>query len=196
MNCLNREQLFAYAHHLLEQQEEAATRSHVEACERCRAALAEERQVDTLLEQWKPAEPSPWFDARVRQAIASVESKRSAGFFAAAWKRWAAAGALAVLVGVGVWAWRRATRPAETNPPVAHEVVPQQNPTQPPATVAQTQPAARPLQDAGSQVKRTAPQPGDDLNPDDDLKALEDYDLIANFDVLSEIPRGGTKIDN
>lgn len=193
MNCLNREQLFACAHHLLEQREEAAVQAHVEACERCRAALAEEQQIDALLDEWKPAEPSPWFDARVRQAVASSQQ---VGFFGAGWRRWAAAGALAILVGVGVWAWRRAPRPAETNPPVAREVVPQQNPAQTPPTVAQAQSAARRVPNADSQAKRLAPQPGDELNPDDDLKALEDYDLIANFDVLSEIPRGGTKVDN
>ncbi len=139
-------------------------------------------------------EPSPWFDARVQQAIASSESRKPAGFFAAAWMRWAAVAALAVLVAVGAWAWRRAHRPGNFNPPLAHEVAPQKNPAQPPVTVAQSK-AARPLPNATAQQAQVAPATGE-LYPDDDLKALEDYDLIANFEVLSEIPRGGTKVDN
>ncbi len=193
MNCLNREQLFAYAHRLVEGREEENARAHLESCAQCRAALAKAGQLDALLDEWKPAEPSPWFDARVRQAVAATDPGKP--FFGAAWMRWAAVGALAVLVGVGVWVWRRAQRPVEVNPPVAHEVAPQKNPAQPPATVAQSKPTARPLPDAQAQAKQIAP-PNGELNPDDDLKALEDYDLIANFDVLSEIPRGGTKVDN
>ncbi len=190
MNCLNREQLFALAHHLLDGREQETARAHVETCAPCRAALNEYRQLDALLDEWKLGEPSPWFDARVRQAIASSESRKPAGFFGAAWRRWAAVGALAVLVGVGVWAWRRVHRPADLNPPVAHVVTPQ-----PPATVAQSKPAARPLPNVTAPQAQVAPAAGE-LYPDDDLKALEDYDLIANFEVLSEIPRGGTKVDN
>ena len=193
MNCLNREQLFAYAHRLAEGRDEEAIREHVETCARCRAALNEYRQLDALLDEWKPAEPSPWFDARVRQAIAATEPGKP--LCGTAWMRWAAVGALAVLMGVGVWAWRRAHQPVEVNPTVAHEVAPQKNPAQPPVTVAQSKPTAHPLPKAQEQAKQIA-APSSELNPDDDLKALEDYDLIANFDVLSEIPRGGTKVDN
>ncbi len=193
MTCLNREQLFAYAHRLAEGREEETARAHVETCAQCRAALAEYRQLDALLDEWKPAEPSPWFDARVRQAVASTNP--GTGLFAAAWMRWAAVGALAVLVAVGVWAWRRAYRTAEGNPPVAHEVVPQKNLEPEPVNVAQSKPAAQPLPEAQPQAKQLVPANGE-LNPEDDLRALEDYDLIANFEVLSEIPRGGTKVDN
>ncbi len=193
MNCLNREQLFAYAHRLAEGREEEAMRAHAETCARCRAALSEYQRLDALLGEWKPAEPSPWFDARVRQAIAATEPEKP--IFGAAWMRWAAVAALAVLVGVGVWAWRRAPRPMEVNPPVAHEAAPQKNPAQPPVTVAQSKPTAHPVPSTQEQAKQIAP-PSGESNPDDDLKALEDYDLIANFDVLSEIPRGGTKVDN
>jgi anti-sigma factor ChrR (cupin superfamily) len=71
MKCLDQEQLFAYAHRLLEQREEETARAHVDTCPRCRAALEEYARLDAVLDEWKPSEPSPWFDARLRQALAS-----------------------------------------------------------------------------------------------------------------------------
>jgi len=49
----------------------AKVRAHVDACERCRAELAELRATMALLDTWKGPEPSPYFvsrlDARMRE---------------------------------------------------------------------------------------------------------------------------------
>src|SRR5260370_8739353 len=69
MKCVEREKIFAYIHHLLESRQAGQVRAHVAECARCRAVIAEYRKLDSVLEEWKPIEPSPSFDARLRAAI-------------------------------------------------------------------------------------------------------------------------------
>src|SRR5260370_18179332 len=69
MKCVEREKIFAYIHHLLESRQAGQVRAHVAECARCRAGIGEDRKLDSVLEEWKPIEPSPSFDARLRAAI-------------------------------------------------------------------------------------------------------------------------------
>lgn len=147
MKCPERERLFALAHRMLEGREEAEARAHVEACSRCRQMVAEYQQLDALLGEWKPAEPSPWFDAGVRRAIAADQAKGTVGrFFSLRWARGLALASVAVLVGVGVLAIRRTLQPP--------------NFPQPSANLKATQPASKkesPGQVAKEEFHRPAP---------------------------------------
>jgi hypothetical protein len=104
MKCFEREQLFAFAHGMLETRQAAEARAHLETCLACRQVVAEYQRLDAALDEWKSIEPSAWFDARVRQAVkeqreAQASSLRSR-LFALTWVRWLAPASLAVLVGV------------------------------------------------------------------------------------------------
>jgi len=98
MKCFERAHLFAYAQRMLEAREAAEVRTHLDACEVCRALVGEYERLETVLDEWKPTEPSPWFDARVRQAVKAQEAARAS----TAWMRlrwgWLATASLAVLV--------------------------------------------------------------------------------------------------
>jgi len=140
MSCTEREKLFGYAQRLLEPREEHEVRAHLESCPTCRAAAEEYRKVDTLLEEWTPLEPSPSFDARVREAVEPSGASRSLlGLFGFPGLRWMAPALVTVLETMGG----------------EEEVKLYQN-----------------------------------------LFMLEDYDLLAEFDLLSELPKGETKVDN
>jgi anti-sigma factor RsiW len=185
MKCLEREQLFAYIHGMLKPRQEAGVRAHVEVCAACQGALEEFRKLDAVLDQWKPTEPSPWFDARVRAAIAAEAQRRpSRGFFGLPWTRWLAPALLVLLVVVAVFVLRRSPKPPQQ---VARQQMPKPTQAAPvaiqPATVAtQAQPAFR----SGEE----------ELSLYENLPVLEDYDLLANFDVLSELPKGGKHLAN
>lgn len=74
--CMGKEDLFAYAHHLLEPDAERDLRKHLAECAACRAVVAEYQSLDALLDEWKPAAPSAWFDVRVRAAVAADHPPR------------------------------------------------------------------------------------------------------------------------
>jgi anti-sigma factor RsiW len=195
MKCWKREQLFAYVHRMLEPREESAVRSHLDECARCREVAEEFRELDTVLDAWQPVEPSPWFDARVRAAVAAAEQKRSASpLFGLRWARWLAPALLVVLVVLG-FLWVR--RSPEVSKPVAQRVAPRT--IQPaPAVTAETphQPLARTQAPSVVRPPAAGATEEDEISLYDNLPILEDYDLLANFDVLSELPRGGKKVVN
>lgn len=91
--CMGKEDLFAYANHLLETEAERGVRAHLGGCAACRAMVAEYQTLDALLDEWKPASPSAWFDARVRAAVAA--QPRRFAFFGF---RWAQVMAMACVV--------------------------------------------------------------------------------------------------
>ena len=169
--CLSREQLFTYSHHQLESREESGVREHVGRCTACEQTVLEFQKLDTVLDEWKPADPSAWFDARVRAAVNSSGMAPS-GFtlFGMRWAQWLAPASLAVLV------------------LAASLIVTRVQPNRTPQTVA------RVFQTA----KSPAAQVEEELTLYKDLPVLEDedYDMLANFDVLSELPRGETKVEN
>jgi hypothetical protein len=169
-NCVGREQLFAMAHEMLSGREVKRVKAHVEACAGCRQALEGYRRLDTILDEWKPAaEASPWFDARLRAAVASVEPARpSRGFFGLAWNHWIAAPALAALLVASSLIALRYARLHSGRPEAARA---------PAAPLTAVTPA--PSQAAAQELKMYQ-----------NLPVLEDYDMLAGFDVISELPKG------
>jgi hypothetical protein len=203
MKCCEREQLFAYCQRLLAADEEEKVRAHVAECAACRAVVGEYEKLDTLLDDWRPAEPSPWFDARVRAAIAADLSQAQSArpLFGLAWVRWLVpALGLAVVLVAALVIWRSHRSPVH---PATQAVAPAVAPQVPqnvanPAFPAAVQQAPRP------QMARTQPAPAqpaataarEDLQLYEDLSVLEDYDLLASFDVLSELPKGEQEVEN
>jgi hypothetical protein len=199
MSCMEQEQLFAFAHGMLDAQEEAAARVHVDECARCRQAVEEFARLDAVLEEWKPAEPSPWFDTRLRAALA-VEGESSGWkrtLAAMQWARWLVP---AAVVAALVFWLVAARQPAPPPKPVARQ-------TSPVEKAAPAPEAARPEAGQESAPVVQAQNPSapanpatltrrDETTPEDDLRVLEDFDMLANFDVLSELPRGETQVAN
>jgi hypothetical protein len=195
MKCLEREKLFAYAHRMLEGREESEVRTHLAECSTCRAVAAEFRQLDAVLDEWKPTQPSPWFDTRVRAAIAAAEEKRAARpFFGLRWVQVLVPAVVVALVALGILLMRRSPQVpqpvAQMQSPQVSQPVPAVPPADQPKQLAQTQPLAT------TQPQATAPAEEDELSLYQNLPVLEDYDLLANFDVLSELPAGGKKVAN
>jgi hypothetical protein len=199
MNCLDHERLFGYAHRLLGEQEVAQVRAHLAACLRCREAVERYESLDAVLEEWKPAEPSAWFDARVRQAVEAQGLRNAArSLWGLGWVRGLALASLGVLVIAGVvWLTHR-HRPVSTPSTLATQQPHQTATTQAPAEVAKLNPAPVAPRQA---VKTRKPAPvaqstAASLNDDEDALTLDDYDLLANFDVLSELPKRGGNVAN
>lgn len=188
--CFEREQLMSYATRLLDPAEASKVGAHLAGgCETCRAVVNEYRTLDSVLEEWKPAEPSPWFDARLRAAMASQGSEKR-GFLGFDWRaltpwpRWipALAAALAVMVSLV------AVRVHRTHVGSALAGKTQASMSQPSGVAAGTAPAARTVQ-AGSEEAGTAEAA---------QQAAEDDEMLANFDILSELPAPpqGSQVDN
>jgi len=170
--CLEEEQIFAYAQHLLQPGEEDKVRSHIEQCSVCEKASLRFQSLDAVLDEWKPVEPSDWFDARVRAAVASDPSARSGfTFFGLRWAQALAPACLVMLLIAGTL------------------IVLRMKPAHParPATQPVTQPASAP----SVQVEQ-------ELTLYENLPVLEDqdYEMLSNFDVLSNLPRREKKLAN
>jgi len=203
MKCCGREQLFAYCQRLLAADEEEKVRAHVAECAACRAVVGEYEKLDTLLDDWQPAEPSPWFDARVRAAIAADLSQAQSArpLFGLAWGRWlvpALGLALVLVAALVVWrSYRPPVHPAtQAVPPAVVPQAPQNvaNPASPPAVKQAPIPQMARTQPAPTPPAATAAR--EDLQLYQDLSVLEDYDLLAGFDVLSELPKGEKEVAN
>lgn len=203
MKCLSREELFGYAERLLDVRQAAKVKEHVNACPACRAIVREYQQVDSLLEEWKPIEPSGWFEARLRQATAQTEPGQR--FWSNRWVR-ILAPALAVFLLISAAVYFRQGRPHETVPIVARKPLQpppaQVNPPEKPAPpeVAQTkpQPATNP-----KAHRKDVPQPGFQSEAEEANAAAgkedsnsDDYEMLANFEVLSELAKGDKKVAN
>jgi Putative zinc-finger len=170
-HCIERERIFALAQGMLSGRQERKVKMHVEGCASCRQVFEGYRSLDGLLEEWNPAaEPSPWFDARVRAAVASAEARRpSYSFFGLAWNRWLAApvlAALLILAGIAV-----------LRTPSLHPVA---------------RPEAVPASPVTAQVKSPASEAQSKM--DENLSVLEDYDMLNSFEVISELPKGNNKV--
>lgn len=59
----------------------AKLRAHVDACEHCRAELAELRATMALLDTWKGPEPSPYFMTRLDARLREQREAEPAGWF-------------------------------------------------------------------------------------------------------------------
>ena len=175
MKCNDREKLFQYVHQMLQPEEAEVVRGHLAGCADCARAANEYCRLDTALDEWSAAEPSPWFDAKVRARVAAGREKNTE-FFGFGRLRVLAAGAAAlalIVVAVVVFSHRGVVEnqhgTAVQQQPVATAAPPQQ----PPATEAARQPLP-----AEEQLKM-----------DENLRVLEDYEVVANFDALSELPQ-------
>jgi Putative zinc-finger len=177
MKCEERENLFLFVHQMLGPGESDRVRRHVAGCAECSRVADEYRRVNSALDDWSTAEPSPWFDARVRSRVEASGGKDH-GFFGFGRVRALMAGAAAAALIVGALV-------------VFHHlpVVENQRPT-----VSQQQPEAQPTQSAPEHPAaieaRRQPLPAEEqLKMDENLSLLEDYDVVSNFDALSELPQ-------
>jgi len=194
MKCVEREQLFAYVHQMLERREENEVRAHLGECPHCQAVVEEFRQLDEVLGEWRSVEPSPWFDARVRAAAAEEDKHARRPFLGLRWVRALVPVAVVALVFFGVVLMRRSP---QTPQPVAQQQAPQVSqpaPAVPPAD--QPKQLARVQPPAVTQPQTAATAEEDELSLYQNLSVLEDYDMLANFEVLSELPAGAKKVVN
>ncbi len=199
MKCFDREQLFSYASHLLEAREEEEIRAHLEECSGCRKVLAEYERLDAVLDEWKPAEPSPWFDARLRHALAEQDSKRSAKpFWGLGWARVLALVSLIAIV-VGLLLVDHAQRSGNVQPQMARQApaVQKVSPEQPREMAKSTPSPEVPHPTAQTPGAQSAQAPSRAAaSSDNDSLSLDDYDIVANFEALSELPVGNKRIAN
>lgn len=86
----------------------AEVQTHLDGCPACSAELASMKQTMALLDEWQAPEPTPFFDTRMqallREEKAKAATKRSGVF---AWFRrpvMAAAAAVVLMIGGGVYA--------------------------------------------------------------------------------------------
>ncbi len=179
-NCLEREQIFSHASKMLDARKENEVRAHLESCAACRAIAAEFDKLDAVLDAWRPAEPSPGFDARVRAAVTASDSAKPR-LFGIHWSQFVAPACLVVLVVVAtlvVFERRRPAASRTTAYPTAGQAAPP------------------PKQGSALPAQASAPADENELSLYQNLPVLEDYDMLANFDVLSELPKGEKKIAN
>jgi predicted anti-sigma-YlaC factor YlaD len=178
-NCVEREKIFALAQQMLSGREQQEVSAHLGTCEKCRGVLHGYQRVDSLLDEWSPpAEPSPWFDARLRAAVAREPRRPSLGFLGLDWSRSMAAPAMASLVLVAGLIVIRDARMADRS-----------RPGSPAKAVAVVTAASG----GTSTQAQTASQ---ELKMYQNLPVLEDYDMLSNFDVISELPKGSRKLDD
>jgi anti-sigma factor RsiW len=195
MICLNREQLFRYAHHLLNPQEVAAVRAHLGGCSRCREAVINYQRLDAVLDAWKPAEPSAGFDTRVRQAVRAQPAGRAGWSFGdLRWARTLALVSLGALVIAGVVWLARSQRPG-LNPSA---LATKQPSVKVPAPISPEVAKLKPATVARPQVKNSGKlEPmSSSVSEDEDAGALDDDDLLANFDILSELPKRDARVSD
>ncbi|MGO8815655.1 MAG: anti-sigma factor family protein [Terriglobia bacterium] len=199
MKCLEKDKLISYAYRLMDQAAASEVRAHLGECSQCRDKVGRYGRLDSLLDEWKAAGPTPEFDVRVRQAVEARQAGRPAwNFWNWGWSRGLALASLAVLLAAGaVWfphgqrrtsssanAAARPSRTAAADPA--------------PAQVASLHAPGTPANTTLMAVKH-APGPGAASAAsaeDKETLTLEDYDMAANFDVLSELPKGDSRLVN
>src|SRR5215472_17068413 len=173
--CLKREDIFALSQGMLTEREANDAQAHLEGCANCRNVFEGYLRLDSMLEGWAPAaEPSPRFDARLRAALAAPQpASASPGFrmWSLTWTRWLALAALAAMLGAGAVVTRHNLRSQHQRSAPA------------PVQVAQTQRPPAVASEAAQELKMYQ-----------NLPVLEDYDMLANFDVISELPKGSSKV--
>jgi anti-sigma factor RsiW len=199
MKCLETEQLISYAYHLVDKAAASEVGAHLAECPRCSTIVEQYGRLDALLDEWKVAEPSAWFDARVRRAVeAQPAAREPRGFWSREWARSLTLAALGILIVAGVAWFARRHSSAANSPGVA---VQSPQPSKRPQRPAQTAKLRSPVTTPHAGVKLARPVPGlksvdASWSEDNDAQALEDYDLAANFDLLSEVPKGEPRVAN
>jgi len=174
MKCNERGKLFLFVHQMLEPHEAEEVRSHVANCAGCSRAMEEYRDLDSALDCWSAAEPSPWFDAHVRARVAA-STRSEPRLFGFGRLRALVAGVASVVLIVGVFVLVQQRHSVQSSQLVGSRQAPQPVASAPPAETAQAQKQPLP---AAEQLKM-----------DENLSLLEDYDVVSNFDALSELPQ-------
>jgi anti-sigma factor RsiW len=173
-NHLRDHEFIPYADGRLAEAERRRLETHLGACANCRERLEELRGVLGVLNEWKAAEPSPAFDARLRARLAE-EPETTASFD---WLRPAYGGALAVAVLVLAAALldRWAPIGEAPTPPVAQV---QPTPTVPPARPQTTAPAQ-------PKTPTVTTDANDTLAVLENPAVLDNFEMIEQFDALFE----------
>jgi anti-sigma factor RsiW len=199
MKCLESERLMNYAFRLIDEPAAREVRLHLDECPRCRSTVEQYLQLDAVLNEWKAAEPSPEFDARVRQSIEAQPVRRMAwAFWSWQGRRGLALAALGVLIVAGaLWfagSHRRNVRPSlVAKHSLTHDAAPR---TPAPSPLVHSPGATLDAQMRPADSAAPHQPAANSWNDDRDAQALEDYDLAANFDLLSEIPRRDARVAN
>ena len=175
MKCIEREKLFLFTHGMLGPHEADRMRRHVAGCSECARAAEEYRRLDSSLDDWNTAEPSPWFDAKVRARVAASKNGESRFWGFGRLRALAAGVAAVVLIMAGVVVFNH-HKVAEINQPAASQ--------------QQTVATSMEPQNPKNIEALKKPLPADEqLKMDENLSVLEDYEVVANFDALSELPQ-------
>lgn len=95
--------------------EQRAVESHLASCAACRARVAEFRSVWSALDEAPALDPSPAFDARLRQRIAAEPRRTWFGWLVPAPRLMLATAALALLAGWVVSRPQSAPQPSDQN---------------------------------------------------------------------------------
>jgi len=198
MNCPELERLIQFAYSLLEKEEIAQVSAHLSDCARCRELVAGYQRLDKVMDEWKVGEPSPWFDARVRQAVGGTTATgESRVFWGLGWVKALALASLLILVVAGA-TWMAHRHPAAPSVATAPSPPPApQKAAQSPAVVAQ----ARPVTIKPALKKQAVPEPvvkpeANAPESEDASSSVNDDDLLANFDILSELHKGTGQVAN
>jgi len=88
MKCNEREKLFLFVHQMLKPDELDQVRRHLAGCAECRQAAEEYGKLDSALDEWSAADPSPWFDAKVRARVAESGQKNPGFWDSAGFAHW------------------------------------------------------------------------------------------------------------
>jgi Putative zinc-finger len=175
MKCNDREKLFLFVHQMLEPDEADRVRRHIADCVDCARAADEYRKLDAGLDDWSAAEPSPWFDTKLRAREAASEQKNS-GFFGFGMMGMLVAGVATmalILFAVVVFSHRGVVENQQSVGIEQQQVA-----------------AAVPPQEGATTEAAPQPLPAEEqLKMDENLSVLEDYEVVANFDALSELPQ-------
>ena len=199
MNCPELELLIRFAYRLLEKQEAAQVSAHLGGCPRCRDLVAGYQRLDAVMDEWKPAGPSPWFDTRVRLAVDREAVRgRGRGFGGLGWAKGLALASLALLVVAGAaWMARRHHTVSNTSASSSRPPGPPKAAVTPP-TIATLNPVSTEPATAKSPAK-----PESVVKPvtassgvDQEGSTVDDDDLLANFEVLSELRKGPGQVAN
>jgi anti-sigma factor RsiW len=175
MKCHERETLFLFVHQMLDPHEAEGMRQHVAGCAECRRAAEKYGRLDAALDDWSGAEPSPWFDAKVRERVAR-SAHEDPEFFGFGRVRALMAGMAAIVLIVGALVVFHHRQVAENHQSAISRQQPEAT-AAPPEAPERTEAQRRPLPAA------------EQLKMDENLSLLEDYDVVSNFDALSELPQ-------
>lgn len=197
--CFKREVLFAHANRMLHEQEQACVAAHLAVCTACRAEAAAYQKLETVLGEWKPVEPSPWFDAQARARIESSGARRPwRAWQISGWKRWAAVVAVVALAVTAGLVALRAYRPGRSARTIAVSTKAHAGPQagRPAAEVTATAAPSALAQGTTAQAAAPAESASQEMDLYENLKVLENYDMLANFKVLSELPQASDKTND